>query len=131
MIHQYAWKCLGANWSQLGILQSLRVNTRTVGRVSDNGLGDWGSIPCWFIQKKLYLMPSSLTFSNIRYGWRERPREKVAPFPTPRYSSYLKGSFRIILGYGRQLSFFFLTLRRKLSWFEKRWTSPMVIMKAW
>ena len=46
-----------------------------------------------------------LTLSNIRYvssvKW-SNPGKGVAPSPTPRCSSYWKGSFRIALDYARQ-----------------------------
>ena len=57
--------------------------------------------------KKWYLMPPCLTLSFIRYGSRVKwsnPGKGVTPSPTPWCSSYRKGkgSFRVILNYGRQ-----------------------------
>ena len=61
--------------------------------------------------KKWHLIPPCLTLSNIRYvskiKWRN-PGKGVAPSPTPRCSSYWKGSLRVTLDYGRQLYFFYL-----------------------
>ena len=47
--------------------------------------------------KKWYLMPPCLTLSIIRYGSRVKWSnlgKGVAPFPTPQYSSYRKGSLQ-------------------------------------
>ena len=55
---------------------------------------------------KWYLIPSCLTLSNIRYISRVKwnnPGKEVAPSPTPRCSSYWKGSLLVVLDYGRQL----------------------------
>ena len=80
----------------------------TLFRVSANGPGDLGSMPGRVIPKvqNWYLMPSCLTLSIIRYGSRVKwvnPAKGVGPFPTPRSSSYRKGSLRDTLDYGRQL----------------------------
>ena len=56
--------------------------------------------------KKWYLMLSCLTLSIIRYVSRVKwsnPGNGVAPSPTPRCSSYPKGSPRVNLDYGRKL----------------------------
>ena len=53
---------------------------------------------------KWYLMPPCLTLSNIRYVSRVKwcnPGKGVAPSPTPRCSSYWKGSLLITLEYGQ------------------------------
>ena len=76
-------------------------------RVFANGLGDQGSIPSQIIPKtqKWYLMLSCSTLSIIRYGLRVKcsnPGKGMAPTPTPRCSSYGKGSLRITLDDGRQ-----------------------------
>ena len=56
--------------------------------------------------KKWYLIPISLTLSNIRYiskvKW-SNPRKGVAPSPTPRCSIFWKGSLLVALDFGRQL----------------------------
>ena len=55
--------------------------------------------------KKLYLMLSCLILSIIRYVSRVKwsnPGKGVAPSPTPRCSSYRKGSLLVTLDYGRQ-----------------------------
>ena len=70
---------------------------------------------------KWYLIPPWLTLSNIRYVSRVKwsnPGKEVAPYPTPRCSSYWKGSLRVTLDLGRQLYFLlynYLTVRKK--WF--------------
>ena len=59
--------------------------------------------------KKWYLIPPRLTLSIIRQGSRVKwsnPGKGVVPSPTPRCSSYWKGSLRVTLNYGRQLYFF-------------------------
>ena len=80
-----------------------------------NGSEDLGSIPGRVIPKtqKWYLMPPCLTFSIIRYRSRVRWSnlgKGVAPSPTPRCSSYLQGSLRVTLDYGRQLLYLLLLL---------------------
>ena len=86
------------------------VSVQTV-KVFANGLGDQGSISGRGIRmtQKWYLMPPCLTLSIIRYGSRVKwsnPEKRVAPSPTPWCNSYWKGSFRLILDYGRQLYFY-------------------------
>ena len=58
------------------------------------------------IHLKWYLIPPCLTLSNIMYvstvKW-SKPRKVIAPSPTPRCSSYWKGSLLVALDYGRQL----------------------------
>ena len=54
-----------------------------------------------------------LTLSNIRYESRVKwsnPGKGVAPYPTPRCSSYWKGSLLVALDYGHQLYFTQLVL---------------------
>ena len=61
--------------------------------------------------KKWYLMLPCLTLSIIRYGSRVKwsnPGKGVAPFPTPRCSSYWKGSVWVNLDCSYQLYFFLL-----------------------
>ena len=56
--------------------------------------------------KKRYLIPPCLTLSNIRYVSRVKrsSQEKgVAPSPTPRWSSYRKGSLLVALDCGQHL----------------------------
>ena len=64
-----------------------------VGRVFANGPGDPGSVPGRVITKtlKMVLDTALLTLSIIRYVSRVKwsnPGKGVAPFPTPRCSSY-------------------------------------------
>ena len=66
--------------------------------------------------KKWYLMPTCLTLSIIRYGSRVKwsnPGQGVAPSPTPRCSSYRKGSLRVTLDQGRQLNFMYVARYRR------------------
>ena len=72
-------------------------------RVFANGPRDLSSIPGRVIPKtfkKWYLIPSCLTLSNIRYVSRVKwsnPGKGVVPSPTPRCSSYRKGSLLVAL----------------------------------
>ena len=71
-------------------------------RVFANGPGNRGSIPARVIPKsqKWYLMPPCLLLNIIRYGSRVKlsnPENGVALSPTPRCSSYWKGSLRVAL----------------------------------
>ena len=80
-------------------------------RVFANGPGDVRSTPGRVKPKTLkwYLIPPCLTLSNIRYISRVKwssPRKGIAPSPTPRCSSYRKGSLLVALDYGRQLYFY-------------------------
>ena len=79
-----------------------------VGRVFTNDPRDLGSYQRLL---KWYLIPPCLTLSNIRYVSRVKwntPGKGVAPSPTPRCSSYWKGSLLVTLDYGRQ--FYLLTI---------------------
>ena len=63
--------------------------------------------------KKWYLIPPCLTLSIIRYVSRVKwsnPGKGVAPFPTPRFSSYWKGSLWVALDYSRRLYFYLFCL---------------------
>ena len=60
---------------------------------------------------KWYLIPLCLTLSNIRYVSRvewSNPRKGAVPSPTPRCSSYWKGSLLVALDLCRQLHLLFL-----------------------
>ena len=60
--------------------------------------------------RKWYLIPPSITLSNIRHVSRVKwsnPEKGVASSPTPWCSSYWKGSLLVALDYGRQLYFTF------------------------
>ena len=83
------------------------VLTSPLARAFANGLGDRGSIPGQVIPKtqKWYLISPCLTLGIIRYVSRVKwsnPRKGVVPFPTPRCTSYWKGSFRVTLNYSHQ-----------------------------
>ena len=61
--------------------------------------------------KKWYLIHPCLTLSIIRSGSRVKwsnPGKGVAPSPTPRFSSYRKGSLQVILDYSCQLYLLYL-----------------------
>ena len=77
-----------------------------VGRVFANGLGDLGSIPGCVIPKtlKIILDTSLLNTQQYKVKW-SNPGKGVVPSPTPRCSSYQKGSLLVTLDYGRQLYF--------------------------
>ena len=81
-----------------------------VGRVFANGSGDLGSIPGRVIPKtfKMVLDTYCLTLSNKRYissvKW-SNPGKGVVPSPTPRCSSFWKGTLLVVLDYCRQLYF--------------------------
>ena len=49
---------------------------------------------------------------HIKVNWNT-PGKRVAPSPTPRYSSYWKGNLRVTLDHSRQLSFFYMY---KMDW---------------
>ena len=79
--------------------------------------------------KKWYLIPPCLTLSNIRYVSRVKwsnPEEGEMPSPTPRCSSYWKGSFLVTLDYDRQLYFYFTHIKAnkkkitKVGFFKKK-----------
>ena len=94
-----------------------------VGRMFANGLGDLGSIPGRVIPKTLkwYLIPPCLAHSDIRYVSRVKwsnPWKGVAPFPTPRCSSYWKRGLLVALDYGCQLLF----IKYHVIKFRLRWT---------
>ena len=79
-----------------------------VGRVFAYGPVDLGSIPSRVIPKTLkwYLIPPWLTHSNIRYASRVKwsnPGKGAVLSPTPRCSSYWKGSLLVTIDYGHQL----------------------------
>ena len=72
-----------------------------MGTVFAYGPGDRGSIPDRVIPKikKMVLDAALLNTQHykVRVKWSSS-RNGVAPSPTPRYSSYWKGSLRVTLG---------------------------------
>ena len=74
---------------------------------------DLGSIPGRVIPKTLkWFLKPCLTLSNISYVSRVKwsnPGKGVVPSPTPRCSSYWKGSLLVTLDYSRQI---FLCLKK-------------------
>ena len=77
-------------------------------RVFANGPGDLGSISGRVIPNTQKMVPDAILLNTQHYKVLSRvkwsnPGKGVAPSPTPRYSSYRKGSLRVTLDYGRQL----------------------------
>ena len=71
-------------------------------------------------------MSPCLTLSIKRYGSRVKwsnPGKGVAPSPTPRCSSYRKGSLRVTLDYGRQLYFTLLRYGARPHELDTQWDS--------
>ena len=75
-----------------------------------NGPGDLGSIPGRVIPKTQKMVLDASLLSTQHYKVRikgkvEQSRKGVAPSPTHWCSSYRKGSLRVTLDYGRQLTY--------------------------
>ena len=86
--------------------------------------------------KKWYLTPPCLTLSIIRYVTRVKwsnPGEGVAPSPTPRCSSYWKGSLRVALDYSRQLYLLYIYISMhmygSLCVFEDGWSKKETYLR--
>ena len=78
---------------------------------------DLGSIPGRIIPKilKMVLDTSLLNAQQLRYVLRVKwsnPGKGVASFPTPQCCSYRKGSLRVSLSYGVQLTYY-LKIKKK------------------
>ena len=76
-------------------------------RVFTNGPGDWGSIPGLFIPKTQKMVLDTAFLSTQHYKVRIKVRwsnleNRIAPFPTPRCTGYIKRSLRVTLDYGRR-----------------------------
>ena len=79
-----------------------------VGKVFANGLGDLGSISGHIIPKTLKMVLDTSLLNTQQYKVRikskvEESRKRVVPSPTPRCSSYWKGSILVALDYSPQL----------------------------
>ena len=79
-------------------------------RVFTNSPGDLASILGRVIAKTQKMVLDAILLNTQHYKVLSRvkwsnPGKKVAPSPTPRCSSYRKGSLRVTLDYGRQLYF--------------------------
>ena len=79
-----------------------------VGRVFANGPGNRGSIPGHVIPKTLKMVLDASLLNTQQYKVCikvkvEQSRKGIVPSPTPRCSSYWKGSLLVSLNYGRQL----------------------------
>ena len=79
-----------------------------VGRVFANKPEHLGSIPGCVIPKTLKMVLDNSLFNTQQYkvrieGKMEQSRKRSTPSPTPRWSSYWKGSLQAILDYSRQL----------------------------
>ena len=97
-----------------------------------NGPGDLGSVPGRVIPKtqKMVLDASLLNTQHYKVrikGKVEQSREGVAPSPTPWCSSYRKGSLRVTLDYGRQLTYFLFldTPLYSMSLMKRATTEPL------
>ena len=82
-------------------------------RVFANRPGDLGSIPGRVIPKTQKMVLDATLLNTQHYKVRikskvEPSREKSSASPTPRCSSYRKGSIRVTHEYGRQLYLFFI-----------------------
>ena len=81
-----------------------------VGRVFANDPGVMGSVSGRVIPKTLKMVLDTFLLNTQRYKVRLRikwsnPGKGVAPYPTPRCSSYWKRSPRVALNNGRQIYF--------------------------
>ena len=79
-----------------------------MGRVFANEPGDLGSVPGRVIPKNLKMVLDTSLLNTQQYKVRikdkcSNPGKEVAPSPTPRCSSYGKGSLLVALDYGRHL----------------------------
>ena len=104
------------NYSQINYIY-IYIYNRTLAKWLEcsfaNGLGGWGPNPGRVMPKtqKWYLIPPCFRLSIIRYGTRVKwinPRKGVAPFLTPWYCIYRKGSLRVTLDYGRQQLYIYI-----------------------
>ncbi len=82
-------------------------------RVIDNGPGDLVSIPGRVIPKSQKMVLDASLLNTPHYKVRikgkvEQSREGVAPSPTPWCGSNRKGSLRVTLDYGRQLTLLYI-----------------------
>ena len=86
-----------------------------VSRVFANGPGDLGSIQGRVIPKTLKMVLDTSLLNTQQYKVRikakvkwSNPGKGVAPSPTPRCSSYWKGSLLVALDYSRQLIYIYI-----------------------
>ena len=100
--------------SPFGILKNLPSQKAWIlravqaGRVFANGMGDLGSIPCWFILKTLKMVLDTFLLNIQQYKVRikgkvEQSKERSSALPTPWCSSYGKRSLLVALDNGHQL----------------------------
>ena len=90
-----------------------KIKIGQVGRMFVQDPGDWGSIPGWVIPKTLKMVLDTYLLNTHHYKVRIKgkwinPGTEVAPFLTPRCSSYWKGSPRVAFNNGRQLYFYII-----------------------
>ena len=95
------------------------VHIGLVGRVFANGLGGLGSVPGCVIPRtlKMVLDTSLLNIQRCKVCIKvkvEQSRERSSASPTPRCSSYWKGSLLVALNYGCQL-YVYISLSLSLS----------------
>ena len=107
---QYSLFCWGCRicWFLSCILITYNWLLGLVGRVFVNGLWDLGSIPGRVIPKTLKIVLDTSLLNTqqykvlLRVKW-SNPGKGAVPSPTPRCSSYWKGSFPVALDYSCQL----------------------------
>ena len=107
-IGSYQW--IKYNFSTFKLSTYAKPDIGLAVRVFANGPGAPGSIPGRDIPKtqKMVLDASLLNTQHYKVrikGKVEQSREGVAPSPTPWCSSYRKGSLRVTLDYGCQLTY--------------------------
>ena len=127
------WSCLRTAYgigSEIQVWdQCTKVLERVNQIVSNSERGDWKFdiwVECWSMVRetwvqsqvesylrllKWYFTPPCLTHSNIRYVSGEKwsnPGKGVAPYPTPRCSSYWKGILLVTFIYSRQQQYIYI-----------------------
>ena len=109
----YTWNHITV-WKQIILILIYKyVRIGLVGRVFVNGSGDRDLIPGRVIPKILKMVLDTYLLKTQQYKVRikgkvEQSRKGLAPFPTPQYSSYWKGSLMVALDYGRLLTFIYI-----------------------
>ena len=94
-----------------------------MGRVFANGPGDLGSIPGRVIPKTLKMVLDTSLLNTHQYKVRiegkvQQSRERSSATPTPRCSSYWKGSLLVALDYGRRFTIIIIFFHINVSWWS-------------
>ena len=100
-------------WSKCSLNRDLDLSNPTSiisSRVFVNGPGEWGSIPGRIIPKTFKMVLDTSLFNTQHYKVRiegkvEQTRERSSALPTPRCSSYGKGSLQVALTFTTHHSF--------------------------